>query len=247
MTHHQLPYSAAFQRFLNMEATTHMQWYSQQPLHPDISPQDLFHNLPITYGHFLTHDFVLLPRPNQEASSPQVLMYDLYSDNASLTPLMFPELLDRYLSDRSPTTSNTTIPQWMSAVPTPSSWIEQEDFVPDESEFDGIDAMPDRPFMCQRLERTCSKAFKSLEELHRHEAVAHAVVPTLHEAFQSTRNRVRVHARCGLKPFKCPIPNCDYAAMQRSSVNVHIRTHLPPDRPRGGQLRVPRGSRSTRR
>ncbi|KAJ3409297.1 hypothetical protein HDU80_001757 [Chytriomyces hyalinus] len=166
--------------FLNMQATVYMRWYFQQPqhaLHPDLSSQDLFHNLHITYGHFLTHDFVLLPRPDQDDSSPQVSMHDLYSDNASLTPLMFPELLDSHASDRSHTTT-TTIPQVMSDVT--NSWTEYEDFVPDESEFDGITAMPDRPFTCQGLEPICSEAFNSLQELLQHEAVAHTVVPTLH-------------------------------------------------------------------
>ncbi|KAJ3409298.1 hypothetical protein CcCBS67573_g04142 [Chytriomyces confervae] len=268
---HPLSYSAAY-TILNMPTTTCTQWHFQaaqlqRALHPNLSSQDLFHTLPITYGTFLPQDLmmppVFLPRASQEASSPQPHKPDLNRDNASMTPLLPPKLMDSHVHGGSP----GTIPQMASAVSTPLSRSEHDDFVPDESEFDDIAAMNDRPFLCPRLDPPCTDAFKSEEELKQHEAVAHAVqgvVPMSHEAARpsvsstdkkavarhdpitnqtvfdctyegcnktyTTRNRVKVHSRThsGLKPYKCPIPNCCYAATQKSSVTVHMLIHLPP-------------------
>ncbi|KAJ3243460.1 hypothetical protein HDU77_010384 [Chytriomyces hyalinus] len=227
-----------------MPTTTCMQWLFQaaQPqhaLHRDLSSQDLFHNLHITYGHFLTHDFVLLPRTDQDDSSPQVSMHDLYSDNASLTPLMFPELLDSHASDRSHTTT-TSIPQMMSDVT--NSWTEDEDFVPDESEFDGIRAINDRPFMCQGLEPTCSEAFNSLQELLQHEAVAHTVVPTLHGPSAASSRPIVVVA-CfnpvrNMIVYECTFEGCDKAYATRNRAMAQVLAGRPHTEPLGrGQVK----------
>ncbi|KAI8830092.1 hypothetical protein BJ741DRAFT_621084 [Chytriomyces cf. hyalinus JEL632] len=261
---------------LNMHTTTCMQWHfqaaqSQRALHPNLYFQHLFHNLPVMCSHFLTPDCMVMPvfppRASQDASSPQPHKPDLHPHNASVTPLLLPKLMDGHASGASPaTTINTNIPQMTSAVSTPLSWIDHEDFVPDVSVFDCIDAMPDRSFLCQRLDHVCTFAFNTEEELKQHEAVAHAVqkvvTPMRHgparpsvsstttdekpvgrldpvrnqwvfdcthegcDKTYTTRNRVKIHSysHSGLKPYHCS--TCDYAATQKSSVNVHMLIHL---------------------
>ncbi|KAJ3226005.1 hypothetical protein HDU81_007550 [Chytriomyces hyalinus] len=264
MTYHQL-LSSDFQSLLNMQTTACMQQFQaaqpQRALHPDLTSQDLFHNLQFTNNLFLIEDFVLLPYSGQEALSPQVLARDLNSDNASVTPHMLPELLDIHGSGGSP----STIAQMMSAVSTPSR-IVQQDLAPDASEVDDINAMNDCPFMCLHVdEQLCTDAFKTLEELKQHEATAHSVhsaepIQTRSPASSiderpvgrfdplrnmtvfdcmfagcskayTTRNRVKVHSRShtGSKPYKCPNPDCCYAATQKSSVSTHMLTHLPAE------------------